>query len=189
MRRQAHINAFKKLEKEGDKWAMILYSGLALAMYRHWNMKKTAVTRLVDVTWDAWKECAGDYSHSIIMMCEEETGIEIQNVNGVSWHDVAYLSGEDLGEMTDAQWLYMRQQQIKWVRPSIMACILIGLHRKYGFGYERCLRIYEQIQAIEEEYRDNEKRISKAALEEVGVDIYDMMHKRRSVDAKGEHDG
>ena len=179
MRRQAHKRAYDKLEREGDKWAMILYSGLALAMYRHWNMKKVAVTRLVDVTWDAWKECADDYSHSIIMMCEKETGIEIQNGDGTSWHDVAFLSGKDLGPMTDAQWLYMRQQQIKWVRPSIMACILIGLHRKYGFGYDRCLRIYQQIQEIEDEYKDNQKRICRAALEEVGVDVDDMMHRKR----------
>lgn len=179
MRRQAHIQAYKKLEKEGDKWALILYSGLALAMYRHWGMKKTAVTRLVDVTWDAWRECAADHDSSIIKMCEEVTGIEVQNGSGTSWRDVPYLSGEKLGQMTEEQWLYLRQQQIKWVRPSIMACILIGLHRKYGYGYDRCLRVYQQIQAIEDEYKGNQKKICKAALEEVGVDIDDMMHRRR----------
>lgn len=182
MRQNAHRKAYERLEKEGDKWAMILYSGLALTMYRHWNMKKTAVTRLVDVTWDAWKECAVDHDSSMIKMCEDETGIEIQNGSGVSWRDVAYLNGEDIGEMTEAQWLYMRQQQIKWVRPNIMACILIGLHRKYGFGYERCLRVYEQIQEIEQEYKCNPKKIYKAALEEVGVDVDYMIHHKRKVE-------
>ena len=183
MRRQAHINAYRKLEKEGDKWSVILYSGLALAMYRHHGMKKTAVTRLVDVTWDAWKECAEDHDSSIIKMCEEITGIEVQNGSGTSWRDVPYLSGEKLGDMTEEQWLYMRQQQIKWVRPSIMACIMIGLYRKYGYGYERCMRVYQQIQEIEEEYKDNQKRICKAALEETGVDIDEMMHRKRRVEA------
>lgn len=183
MRRQAHINAYKKLEKEGDKWAVVLYSGLALTMYRNWNMKKTAVTRLVDVTWDAWQECAVDYDSSIIKMCEAETGIEVQNGSGTSWRDVPYLSGESLGDMTEEQWLYMRQQQIKWVKPSIMACILIGLHRKYGFGYDRCMRVYQQIQEIEEEYKDNTKRICRAALEEVGIDVNEMMHRKRTVPA------
>lgn len=183
MRRQAHINAYKKLEKEGDKWAAVLYSGLALAMYRNWNMKATAVTRLVDVTWDAWQECATDHDSSIIKMCEAETGIEVQNGSGTSWRDVPYLSGESLGDMTEEQWLYMRQQQIKWVKPSIMACILIGLHRKYGFGYDRCLRVYQQIQEIEDEYKDNPKRICRAAFEEVGVDVNEMMHRKRTVPA------
>ena len=72
-----------------------------------------------------------------------------------------------------------RQQQIKWIRPNIMACILIGLHRKYSFGYDRCLRVYEQIQEIEQEFRDNQKRIVRAAKEEIGIDLDEMIHKRR----------
>ena len=56
---------------------------------------------------------------------------------------------------------------------------MIGLHRKYGFGYERCLRVYQQIQEIEQEFGDNAKRIMKAAREEIGIDIDEMIHKRR----------
>lgn len=176
---RAHKKAYAKLEKEGDRWAVVLYSALAITMYRNWGMKTTAVTRLIDVTWDAWRECAQDHGHSMIQMCETETGIEIRNGDGSGWRDVAYLNGQDMGRMTDAQWLYMRQQQIKWIRPNIMACILIGLHRKYGFGYERCLRVYQQIQEIEQEFGDNAKRIMKAAREEIGIDIDEMIHKRR----------
>lgn len=184
MRRQALKKAYDRLEKDGDRWAVVLYSALALAMYHHWNMKKTAVTRLIDVTWDAWRECAVDHDSSMIKMCESETGIEIQNGDGVSWRDVAYLNGEDLGHMTDAQWLYMRQQQIKWVRPNIMACILIGLHRKYGFGFDRCARVYAQIEEIEQEFKSDPKRIRRAAQEEVGVDIYEMLHRQRKSDVE-----
>lgn len=115
----------------------------------------------------------------MIQMCEAETGIEIQNGDGAGWRDVAYLNGQDMGRMTDAQWLYMRQQQIKWIRPNIMACILIGLHRKYGFGFERCSRVYQQIQEIEHEFRSDKKRILRAAREEIGIDIDEMIHKRR----------
>lgn len=172
----------QRLEKDGNKWAIILYSALALTMCRNWGMKKTAVTRLVNTTWDAWKECAQTNAKSMIMMCEQETGIEIQNGDGVSWRDVAYLNGEDLGPMTDAQWLYMRQQQIKWIRPNIIACILIGLHRKYGFGFDRCARVYEQIEEIEREFKSNAKRIQRAAQEEVGVDIYEMLHSQRKTE-------
>lgn len=179
MRPQALKKAFDKLEKEGDRWAVILYSALALAMYRNWNMKKTAVTRLIDVTWNAWIECAKDHDKSMIKMCEEETGIEIRNGDGSEWREIAFLNGDDIGPMTEAQILYMRQQQMKWIRPNIMGCILIALHRKYGFGYDRCLRTYEQIQAIEREFRADKKRIHRAALEEVGIDIDEMIHKRR----------
>ena len=60
-----------------------------------------------------------------------------------------------------------------------MACILIGLHRKYGFGYDRCARVYSQIEEIEREFKSNVKRIQRAALEEVGVDINEMLHRQR----------
>lgn len=183
-RKTGSQRAYERLEKDGDKWALILYSALALTMCRNWNMKKTAVTRLVNTTWDAWKECAQTNEKSMIMMCEEETGIEIRNGDGKGWRDVAYLNGEDLGPMTDAQWLYMRQQQIKWVRPNIMACILIGLHRKYGFGFDRCARVYAQIEEIEQEFKSDPKRIRRAAQEEVGVDIYEMLHCQRKSDVE-----
>ena len=81
-RKTGSQRAYERLEKDGDKWGLILYSALALTMCRNWGMKKTAVTRLVNVTWDAWKECAQTNEKSMIMMCEEETGIEIRNGDG-----------------------------------------------------------------------------------------------------------
>ena len=52
-----------------------------------------------------------------------------------------------------------------------MACMLIALHRKYGFGYERCSRIYQQISDIEAEYRSNPERLRKACFELTGIDV------------------
>jgi len=75
------------------------------------------------------------------------------------------------GAMTQAQWLYMRQQQLKWIRPQLVACMLITLRRKYGFGFERCSRIYQQISDIEAEYRANPERLRKACYEMTGIDV------------------
>lgn len=174
-----HTKAYEQLMKEGDKWSIILYSALALTLKRNWNKRKVAFTRLVDVTWEIWRECAKDSDSSMIKMCEDLTGIEIQNGAGVSWRDVAYLNGNDPGPMTNAQWIYMRQQQIKWIKPQIMACIMIGLHRKYHFGFTRCSRVYAQIMEIEQEFRDDPKRMNQAAIDEVGVNIKEMIGKTR----------
>ena len=56
-----------------------------------------------------------------------------------------------------------------------MACLLLTLHRKYGFGYERCSRIYGEIQEIEAEYRMDPKKLRKACHEEVGIDVADIV--------------
>lgn len=50
-----------------------------------------------------------------------------------------------------------------------------GLHRKYGFGYERCARIYSKIQEIEAEYGMDPERIRAACLAETGVNVVDIV--------------
>lgn len=175
--------AYERINRDGNKWAVNMYAALAIALYRYHNMKTVAITRLIDVTWDAWKECAVNSDASMIKMCAEEIGIEIQNGSGVSYTDVAYLNGEDLGDMTYEQILYMRAQQLKWIRPQIMACIMVGLHRKYEWGYKRLERIYRQIDEIDREYKSNPKTLAKVALSETGVDVKDMIFKKRKVNA------
>jgi hypothetical protein len=75
----------------------------------------------------------------------------------------------------------MRQQQVKWIAPQVMACIMVALHRKYGFGFDRCSRIYSQIQEIAAPYGDDPKRIREACLKEAGINITEVYTQKRSV--------
>ena len=169
-RQNPYQKAARKIETEGRKHCLCIYSATAIALWLHWGKKQEAINRLFDLSHDVWNECAKDHDHSMIQMCEVETGIEIQNGDGKSWKDLHYLNGTIPEHMTAAQILYMRQQQLKWIRPQVMACMLIALHRKYGFGFERCSRIYQQIQDIESEYRGNPDRLRKACYEMTGID-------------------
>ena len=182
-----HKTAFERstmrLEAEGKKYSQMIYGAVAILLWRHYNKKETAILRFFDESWDVWKTCATDHDHSMIEMCENETGIEIQNGDGKSWHDLMYLNGVLPESMTYEQWVYMRQNQIRWVRPNIMACIMITLHRKYGFGFERCGRFYQQIQDIEAEFRNDQKKIRAACREITGIDVYEVLNKRRRNDS------
>ena len=179
MRQTAFQKATKRIETDGIKHCFVLYGAMGIVLWRHWNKRVVAITSLFDLSRAVWRDCAKDHDSSMIQMCEDETDIEIQNGDGVSWHDVAYLNGSlNPGMMNEAQWLYMRQQQIKWIRPQIMACLMVALHRKYGFGYERCARIYQQIEATALEYRNDPKRIRKACLELTGIDVADVVTKK-----------
>lgn len=172
----AHQKALRAMEAEGRRQCLLLYGSTALAMYRHWGHKKTAICRLFEITEKIWNECARDNLHSMIQICEEETGIEIQNGEGKSWHDLPYLNATlDTARMSNAQWVYMRHQQKKWIAPQVMACVLVALHRKYGFGFERCSRIYQQVSEIEDEFNMDPERVRKACIEEVKVDIADAV--------------
>lgn len=124
MKRQNPLQkAARKIEVEGRKHSICLYSATAMALWQHWGKKQEAIRRLFDLSHDVWMECAKDHDHSMIQMCETETGIEITNGDGKGWRDLHYLNGTIPEYMTEAQILYMRQQQLKWIRPQIMhAC-------------------------------------------------------------------
>ena len=179
MKRQNPLQkATRRIETEGRKHCLCIYSATAMALWQHWGKKQEAINRIFELSHVIWNECAKDHDHSMIQMCETETGIEITNGDGKGWRDVWFLNGFNPGMMTEAQWLYMRQQQLKWIRPQIMACMLIALHRKYGFGFERCARIYQQIEEAAQEYRSDPKRIRKACMELTGIDVADVVTKK-----------
>lgn len=175
-RQTAYQKATKNIATEGRKQCFMIYSAAALALYRHWNKKHGAIIRLFELTGDVWRACADDGMRSMIQLCEEETGIEIQNGDGKSWRDLPYMNATlDTGRMSNAQWVYMRMQQAKWVAPQVVAYFLVALHRKYGFGYERCARIYGQIQEIEAEYGMDPEKLQAACLAETGVNVIDTI--------------
>ena len=173
MRHTALQKAVKKLHDESKKQCTLLFAATALALYRHWNMKQLAIVRVIRVSKEAWNECASDINVSMVKKCEDEVGIELQNGDGKSWHNLLYLNGEFPENLTYAQVVYMRNQQVKWVAPNIVGSILVALHRKHGFGHERCERIYRQIQEIEEEFGYDPKKIKEACIEETGVNVFE----------------
>lgn len=184
MAKRRHRTAYQQstaaLEREGRKQCFIIYGASAIALYRHWNKRKRAITRLFDITSEVWQDCAATNLHSMIEMCENETGIEVQNGDGKSWHDLPYLNATlNQMQMTNAQWVYMRQQQIKWIAPQVVSCIMIALHRKYHFGFERCGRFYQQIDAVRAEYGNDPDRIREECRKLTGIDVADSTTKKR----------
>lgn len=187
MAKRRHKSAYHKataaLEVEGRKQCFIIYGASAIVLWRHWNKKQLAISRLFDITSSVWQDCASTNMHSMIEMCEAETGIEIRNESGKSWRDLPYLNGSlDPGKMTGPQWVYMRQQQVKWVAPQVMACIMIALHRKWGFGFDRCARFYSQVEEIKHEYDNDPMKIQTACLELTGINVTDVFMERREAD-------
>lgn len=178
--RTAYQKATANIEAEGRKHCMILYSAAALALCRHWGKGRQTIISLFDITGEVWQDCAKTDERSMIEMCETETGIEVQNGSGKSWENLPYLNGTlSRKRMTNAQWVYMRQKQAEWIPAQIMACILVALHRKYGFGFDRCAKFYGQVQEIEAEYEMNPDKVRAACIEETGIDVTDAFLQRK----------
>lgn len=176
--RTAMEAATKALEKAEREQCMIIYAAAALALRRHWKRGRRAILSIFNETGEIWQDCVSSPDKSMLAMCEQETGIEVQCGDGKSWHDISYLNGTLAGrQMTFAQWTYMRQQQIKWVAPQIVACMLLALHRKYGFGFDRCAKFYSQIDAVRAEYNMDPERLVEACRQELRINIYDVVTK------------
>lgn len=175
MKRQNPIQkATRKIEAEGRKHCFRIYSATAMALWRHWGKRTEAISRLFDTTHDVWNECKKSHNHSMIAMCEAETGIEIQNGDGKSWRDLLYLNDDFRNHpLTYEQAVVMRQNQTKWIPAQITASILIAMHRKHGFGYDRCARLYQQMQDIEAEFKFKPDRIKNACIAETGLNVFE----------------
>lgn len=180
-RRTAYRKATEALEAEGRKQCILLYSATAIALNQHWNKGKQTILSLFEVSGDVFHGCAETNRYSMIEMCEKETGITVLNETGKSWEDLPYLNGTlDEKPMSNAQWAYMRMQQKKWVAPQVMSGLMIALHRKYGFGFDRCQRIYGQIRDIEEEYGMDPERIREACRKKTGINIMEVIEKEKA---------
>lgn len=184
MAKKKHRTIFQKstaaIDDEGRKQCFIMYGASAIVLWKYHSRKQLAISRLFKVSREVWHECTLTSEKSMIQMCEQETGIEIRNESGKSWRDLPYLNGSlDPGKMTGAQWVYMRQQQVKWVAPQVMACIMIALHRKWGFGFDRCARFYSQVEEVKQEFGGDPDRIREECFKLTRIDVADTTTKRR----------
>lgn len=172
------MDALKKadieLEKELHTQIGRVYSSIAIALNNDgWGSDK--LKTLMDRTSAYWDECAKTNEKSMIEMLYDETGIELKpDPNGKSWYEVPYLNAKlRTTRMNKAQWIYMRQQQKKWVGAQVTACILYTLHRRWGYGFQRITKLLNDADAIRSDYNDNPKALREACRTITSVSLID----------------
>ncbi len=166
--------ATRDIQIEGEKQVRIVYSAAAIALHRHYGWGQKRILKLIEETKAIWNDCARDPDTSMLMMLEQETGIEIQ-ARGVdkSYHELDFLNGTpaDARPMRPAEFLYMRKRQIPWINPQITAALLLALHRIHGWSGVRDSRLLAQKDEVEQEYKWNPTQLVKACREETGINI------------------
>lgn len=163
------------LDRECEKQTTIIYSAGTLALNRHWGWKGKRILALYKMQESIYDECINS-GYSMVEMLYNEVGLELRRDDApdVSFKDCYYLSTEyeDMF-LTFPQKLYMKNQQKKWVRTNILACFCISLHRKYGFGFERLVRLLEQIKDIIWDFDGNQEALKAACLKEADFELID----------------
>lgn len=183
-------NVERQMNEEHDKQDRILRAAALIAMHRRWGWRQKRLLGLLEMIDEVISECGDTRQKSMIQMLDEETGIELQNGDGKSWKELAFLNAEiDIGKLTLPKLIYMRQQELKWIPSLITAYILLALHRKCGFGSDRCARVYAQILETAEEFGWNGKDLTAACLQETGIDIDKVQFLREVSDGSGKKTG
>lgn len=163
-RAEKHMNA------QMEKWIDLVMGGLALVFKRYWGWGSVRIANVVSEIEEVWQECAATNEKSMIQMLDEEVGIEIKNhQEGKSWRELAFLNADikmNPNRMNKAQWIVMRTHQAQWMKQQIIACALIGLHRRYGFGFERLVRVLDQLEDVFAEFNEKPKDLLEAANKE-----------------------
>lgn len=170
--RKQIIDTEKQIQVEGEKNLDIVMCASIIALYRYYGWRTKRLSRLLEIHQEVWNEVAEDNSKSILKLLDEECGIELTNHEGVSYRDVIFLNSEidDGRQLTGFQWLYMRQNQIKWIETQITGCVALAMHRKEGWGFERVKQLLLYIQDIKEEYDYDRRRLLDGCYRETGYD-------------------
>lgn len=136
----------------------------------------------MDVSADVFEDCGSDNGISMISLCDKEIGIEIRSEKNESYLDCPYLCDENWQQMKDdffkkpesykKAWLTRMKQKMKWwMFPQVTASVLVTLHRKEKWGYERILRFMDGLNDIRMEFADDPKKLLEAACNETGMEF------------------
>ena len=169
-------NAEKALNEETDRQLDIINHSAAIALYRYHGWNNEQIHNLIAVTSQAvWNECAESKSESMIEMLWNEVGIELMcEDKSERWFEVEYLCSDiEPRPQTIYQRIGMRQNQVKWIAPQIMACMLMSLWRQEGWTDNGLARLYKEIESIKHDYDMDPDKLRQRCYEEVGFCITD----------------
>lgn len=176
--------ALRKTEMEGRRWVRIMLAAVCIALRRGWRFGTSRLHDLLLETQRIWNECANQENVSILMMLEDETGIELKPTDdSPSYHDLVYLNGTpaDCVEMSNAAYCYMRAQQSKWMGTMMEAAMFLALYRcmDYGFSADMLVKLVKLVTEVRSEFNDDKKKLWKACQEETGINL--MEYERKGV--------
>lgn len=178
------VKELLKIERKNDEYLLeqikLIYASTAIALKRNWHWEKNGIVKLMDMTHEVWKECAATNERSMIQMLDEETGVELQNGDGKSWKDLAYLNNRiNMGHMTPPQWIYMRNQQRKWIPAQVTACILLALKRKCGFDEDQIAEAYQKLLEVEQENLFSYELAMEQCQRETKVNLVECLEREK----------
>lgn len=163
--------AEKEVDLEISKQLDLVNCSMIIALYRFWNYRNERISKVLSTQQEIWNECGADGNMSMIRKCDEECDIELTNYEGVSYKDISWLNAvKDTKPLNDYEWLIFRQNQKKWTKAQILACVCLAMHRAEGWGFKRLSELMNHMEDILEDANYNQEKVIQMALDECGYD-------------------
>lgn len=148
-------NANKNLQDELFKQLKIIYASAVVVLWNDYGWRKLRIARRLTTSKELWDECAAHgVEKSMMQMLEDETGIEIR-LKGYdkSFHDIQFLDSNawDRHRPSPAELVYIRQRQLKWVAPQILACLCLTMYRDEHMSVPKIAELISKV----DEFRDS----------------------------------
>lgn len=172
--------ADEKLTVEAQKQLDLVYFGACIVLSKDYGWGKKRIKRLVDVAGEIFSECGTDQHRSLVQMCDEECNIELRGVDGQSWRDTPYLNEEKWQkeqarvfsmpyQMQQAYMVRVKGCMNKWLRPILISSVVLALHRKEGWGFERASKFVVLLEECIREHKDNRAEMLQSVYEQTGL--------------------
>ena len=169
--RKLIAKAEKEVNLEIDRQLDLVNCSMIIALYRYWNYRTDRISKILFTQQEIWNECGQDSNMSMIRKCDEECDIELTNYEGVSYKQISWLNSvKDTKPLNDYEWLVFRQNQKKWTKAQILACVCLAMHRAENWGFKRLSELMTKMDDICFEFEDDPGKLVNAALNECGYD-------------------
>lgn len=163
--------AEKEVNLEIEKQLDLVNCSMVIALYRFWNYRTDRISKILYTQQEIWNECGSDSNMSMIRKCDEECDIELTNYEGVSYKNISWLNSiKDTKPLNDYEWLIFRQNQKKWTKAQILACVCLAMHRVEGWGFKRLSELMNRMEDVLDENDYDRNKVIQVALEECGYD-------------------
>lgn len=170
--------AEQELQKELIHQLHIFYPAATVILWNDYGWRAQRIFKIFNQSQTAWDECANwGTEKSMMMMLEEETGIELCIEGNKSYHDLAFLDAKkwDGHKPSVPEQVLIRKRQKKWIQPQLMACLLLSLHRDEKWGAQRLEQFLVKMDALRLENGENENAYETLLEYRTGLSMGEVM--------------
>ena len=162
--------AEQRNKKEREKQADIIYSACFTVLHSYgWDADEiiTVLNGIPKVLHESHEK-----ELSVFEMLEQETGIEL-SLDGVkSYHKYAWMSSDTtVNPISDLQYIYMLNNELKWIPSIILAALVLTLRRDKDWDDEKLSDFIQELNRVRMSLGEDTQKYREYMAKKTGYKI------------------